>query len=284
VMHSFNAYVIYWLPTGYTYEPGGGTNAHFEALIQRYFRDVGASQFYALLTQYWDFESFAQHQATLGGVWADTTPYRHCDAALQHCVHAAATRADPLLGADIEHEVLHALQINASWQTSSTNEFFVFTGAGAEECSGASRTINCTFSPRTDSFCAYHSSFLSPAVNQDRLPLIYAYIPSAANDGGGCSLPSFFAGPNGNNIADATLNSVSHEQFESVTDPFVNTNGNLGWFDDRDSAGRIEGEIGDKCVRALGSIQADGRNITLNGHPYLLQKEWSNRAHGCAFA
>jgi hypothetical protein len=114
--------------------------------------------------------------------------------------------------------------------------------------------------------------------------VIYAYIPSAANDGGGCSLPSFFAGPNGDNIADATLNSVSHEQFESVADPFVNSNGSLGWFDDRDSAGRVEGEIGDKCVRALGSIQPDGRNITLNGHPYLLQKEWSNRAHGCAFA
>src|SRR5262249_52990646 len=56
VMHTSNAYLIFWLPKGYTYEPVGGSNAHFQALMQRYFRDIGGSSFYGLLTQYWDFE------------------------------------------------------------------------------------------------------------------------------------------------------------------------------------------------------------------------------------
>src|SRR5262249_17306183 len=81
VMHSYNAYLIFWLPRSYTYEPGGGSDTHFQALMQRYFRDIGGSSFYGMLTQYWDFEGQIQNQATLGGTWIDTTPYRHCDPA-----------------------------------------------------------------------------------------------------------------------------------------------------------------------------------------------------------
>jgi len=31
----------------------------------------------------------------------------------------------------------------------------------------------------------------------------------------------------------------------------------------------------------FGSIAEDGRNVTLNGHPYLVQEEWSDAANGC---
>src|SRR6185437_11577773 len=42
VMDSFSAYVIFWLPPTYSYEPYG-SSARFESLISRYFSDVGGS-------------------------------------------------------------------------------------------------------------------------------------------------------------------------------------------------------------------------------------------------
>lgn len=48
VMESFSAYVIFWLPPNYSYEPYG-SSARFESLISRYFSDVGGSTLYGLL-------------------------------------------------------------------------------------------------------------------------------------------------------------------------------------------------------------------------------------------
>ena len=42
--------------------------------------------------------------------------------------------------------------------------------------------------------------------------------------------------------------------------------------------------MGDKCVTDYGNILPDGSNVTLNGHPYILQAEWSDAAGSCAFA
>jgi hypothetical protein len=277
-MHSFNAYLIFWLPRGATFEPGG-SSATFEGLMQRYFRDIGGTPFYGLLAQYFDYQGSPQNSARLGGVWVDTTPYQHCGLNIEHCTPARATRADPLGDDDIQGEILRALRDNSGWQAGHTNEFFVFTAAGVEECqSGGNQADGCTFSDIQHSFCAYHSEFTAPAVTGDSTT-IYAYMPSAANANGRCSFPSDFTGPNHDNIADATLDSVSHEQFESVSDPDASS----GWFDDSSSLKR-EGEVGDKCVQSYGPLNASNGDIVLGGHSYFLQEEWSNLVNRCAFS
>ncbi|HET9110480.1 MAG TPA: hypothetical protein VFN78_06630, partial [Ktedonobacterales bacterium] len=69
--------------------------------------------------------------------------------------------------------------------------------------------------------------------------------------------------------------SLSHEQFETVTDPETR-----GWYDG-DASG---GEIGDKCETNFGSTRWDGSTVTLNhGHAYVLQEEYSNHMGGCAY-
>lgn len=82
--------------------------------------------------------------------------------------------------------------------------------------------------------------------------------------------------PNGDE-ADATINNLSHEHNEAITDPLQNA-----WFDP------IYFEVADKCVGyyqpILGITQyfAGLYNQVINGHFYLVQAEWSNAANGGA--
>ncbi len=158
----------------------------------------------------------------------------------------------PLLDSDIQNEVTHAQSING-WSSSADNIFFVFTERGQDLCFDSSHS-SCA----SNAFCAYHSSFGNGA--------IYAAMPYAAsfNCSTGGKLPN-------NDDADLTINVTSHEQMEAATDP----NPNSGW---ADSSGN---ENGDKCAWTFGSVNGDGSNVNFNGHPYLLQQEWSNAIDGC---
>lgn len=272
VMHATNAYLIFWLPPGSTFEPGG-SDERFEALLKRYIADVNGSGLSKLMTQYWDYQGASGGPVTLGGVWQDSSPYQHCGVGGTGCHAAQATTADPLTDDDIQAEILRATKANSSWKPSNSSLFFVFTGYGAEECQRDSSSW-CTFGDDHHSFCGYHSSF---DVVGYQTPAIYAYIPSVANGDGRCNLPTYVSGPNHDNIGDSTLDVVSHEQFEAETDPDTIS----GWFDDSSSLKR-EGEVGDKCESSFGGLGPDNGNVTLNGDRYLLQKEWSNAANGCS--
>lgn len=256
VMHSFTAYVIFWLPSGAALEPGGN-NSRFESLVERYFRDIGGTPFYNILTQYWDKDGPISGAATFGGSFVDTTPYPH-----------AGTQSDPLYDEDIQGTIHRDIQVNG-WSDDQTHEIFVFTGYGIEECQSADSGASCTYTGGGSGFCGYHS-----ALNNSIYVATYAYIADTA----GCTdLPSFgqYPSPNHDATADAVLSTVSHEQFEAVSDPI-----NGGWFD----SSPYTGEMGDKCDTDFGTIHPDGSNVTLHGHPYIVQAEWSNASGSCAFA
>ncbi len=282
VMHTFTAYLIFWLPKGYRFEPGaGGDDTRYQSLITQYFRDVGGTPYYGLLTQYFDFRGPVQNTVTPGGTYLDTTNgYQHCTPLGADCHPAAATQGDPLNDDDIAAEVARALKVNSTWQSGPDAEFFVYTGAGVEECAAAKLTADCTYKDQDHSFCAYHTAAASSPAS---VPTIYAFVPDPASHQNGCVLGS---SPNGDAIADAAIDFSAHEQFESVTDPVQLSDQTVAWFDDTQrTTGRNEGEIADKCVDDFGHLAADGGNITLaNGHRYLLQAMWSNRAGGCVFA
>jgi hypothetical protein len=77
--------------------------------------------------------------------------------------------------------------------------------------------------------------------------------------------------PYPNSVAvDVEISPVSHEMFESNTDPLINAWTGTGGNDD---------EIGDKCAYDYGFIAANGVNIVLNGFPVQIQREFSNNAN-----
>ena len=255
VMHTYSAYVIFWLPPGKHYEPQG-SDSRFERLVERYFQDIGGSDLYNVITQYWDEEHGPiQNSVTLVGTYTDTHPYPH-----------TGTESNPLTDQNIQDEIARVRQ-SQGWLASPTSAFFVVTGYGINECGSSD---SCTFSRNDQGFCAYHSS-----TGTQSSPMIYAYIPVVP----GCDyLPTYSShpSPNGDRLADAVLSSISHEQFESATDPRFD-----GWFTDRAN----DGEMADLCVDHFGVVHSDRSNVTLsNGHHYILQEEWSLADGTCVLA
>lgn len=256
VIHHLTAYLIFWLPKASTFEPNG-SSARFEGLMSQYFRDIGGTPFYNILSQYYDAQGGpVRNEVTLGGTYVDTQPYP-----------VAGTQADPLLDGDVVHEINRVLDAkHGQWKSDDEHMVYLFTGYNVQECSGVLSSDGCTFTRNAEAdFCAYHS-------NSFNTNLIYAYIP----DVNGClDLPAAQS-PNGDPVADAVISTVSHEQFEAVSNPTLG-----GWFD---GASR-EGEMGDKCVRIYGPLAPDNSNVTLNhGHHYIVQEEWSLRDQGCVLA
>ncbi len=257
VMHTFTAYLIFWLPKGYVLEPGV-SNSHYESVIAQYFRDVGDSRFYGLLSQYWDENGLIQNSVSLGGEYTDTRPYEHCATA---CRHSAASYGDPLLTTDIEAEITRVMQAK-NWTPDPNSEFFVFTGNGAQLC-GLNASSDCSFPIDNYEVCGAHDYYYST----NSAPVIYAQIAD--------SLTAYYCTQNiekgssppfGDWALDAEISTVAHEQFESATDPLINA-----W---QDSSGN---EIGDLCTTIYSLVPLS------HGHTYLIQAMWSDSAGACAF-
>ena len=255
VVHRLTAYLIFWVPSGYSLEPDGG-DSRFQQLMAQYMQDVGGTPFYNIVTQYFDdVGGPVRNIVTLGGSYVDTASYPR-----------AGTISDPLLDSDISTEIERVIsQKQGAWVSDADHVFFLFTGYNVQECSGSGANAGCTFSHNREAdFCAYHSYSASN--------LIYAYIPVIDS----ClNLPTAHS-PNNDPIADATISIVSHEQFEAVSDPSMD-----GWFDNT----TYEGEMADKCVSSFGSIRADGSNVTLaHDHRYIVQEEWSLHDQACVLS
>jgi hypothetical protein len=262
VIHKLTVYLIFWLPDGYTFEPNG-SSSRYQHLMEQYFQDVGGTPFYNILTQYYDTPGGpVRNTVTLGGSYVDSHPYPR-----------AGTISHPLLDIDIVHEINRVLNLKKSaWPMDDDHLVFLFTASGVQECAGASPNDGCTFTHNREAdFCAYHyTSFdvLDPTVSEFR----YAYIPDIES----CTYLPTAHSPNGDPTADAIISIVSHEQFEAVSDPDMQS-----WYDNS----TFEGEMADKCVTNFGPIRADGSNVTLaHDHRYIVQEEWSLHDQACVLS
>ncbi len=252
-MRTNTTYAIYWIPPGYS------VDASYESLVNRYLADVAAASgsltnVYSVATQYYDDTAAVHYQSTFGGAYVDTTPFpspNNC-----HDGFDAVCVTD----ADVQAEIQHVLTLTG-WHAGPNAMFFVLTPDGVGSCFDAAGT-QCT----TTVYCAYHSGFLD--LNGD--PVIYANEPYAA------SIPGCFDGTSPNaGDADATINTMSHEHSEAITDPWgdawLNANGD---------------EIGDICASEFGTPLGgtpgvDAYNQVINGHNYWLQEEYSNDGGSC---
>lgn len=245
IVQKSNTYAIFWEPSGHTTAQG------YKDLITRYFNDIGGTPFYNTLTQYYQTSptKFIQNKSTFKGSYVDTTTYPHTGSGI-----------DPLTDADIQAAVVRALGANG-WPTGLNNYYFVFTAPNIESCIDAS---DCTPGTSNPVYCAYHGNFKHAGKD-----VIYSNMPYGGSYGTDCS--GFALSPNANLDADIEISTLSHEHIEGVADPKVST-GPYAWYDAHGY------EMADKCGYVYGTIAGDGSNVSLHGHPYIIQLEWSNAA------
>lgn len=232
--------------------------AAYETGINTYFQDVAADSGttgndYGVDTQYYEgAKDYITYQETYGGSYVDTNAYpasATCPASgYINCLTESQLTTE--IGKDITAK---------GWTANGTTEFFILLPAGVNTCwDGSGNTC------ASNAFCAYHDYYGSGG--------IFAVEPfNAAFE---CFQPIGQGTPNGAGI-DETVNTISHEQNESITDPFLNA-----WLDQEG-----HDEIGDLCEwgfgSALGTVNGQPYNEVINGDQYSLQQEYSNADGGC---
>ncbi len=150
-----------------------------------------------------------------------------------------------------------------------TNIYHIFLPKGYDTCFDGTSICYSPDVPSTFFFCAYHGSVTFPdAVGHVILSVEpYQNVPGCRTSD---TLPPIGPQPPPNGqLQDSTDSVLSHEYFESITDPDPSS----GWTNPDPQYGF--GEIGDLCRFKPYVV------ISLNGHPYEIQREYSNAVHGC---
>jgi len=265
VMHTSTTYTIYWEPTTCGPAPCY-VDPGYNAGINTYFTDSALdsgtnTNVYSTLNQYYDVKhgsrTHVQYAQTFGGAYVDTTPFPS-----NGCTPVYGSSGICISDHQARNEV-KSVMTRMSWTGGKSHAFFLMIPKEVDTCYNAS---SCAFTQ----FCAYHSAFSLPSGT----PVIYANIPYAGTALNNCD--SGKIPPNEPDL-DATLNSASHEHREMTNDPLGNA-----WWDDRSG---YEGS--DQCAYrfgpdlGIGGPNSGSYNQVINGHQYLLQKEWSNKSVNC---
>jgi hypothetical protein len=249
VMHTNTAYAIYWIPAGYS------VSTNYVSLINGFFQNVAAdngktSNVYYSDTQYYDNTSGnILYNSTFGGFVIDTNPYP-----ANGCTDSYTSVC--LSDAQLQVEIQRVMQAQG-WTGGTSHLFFMFTPKNVGSCAGSS----CAFTQ----YCAYHSW-----IGSGSSVILYANQPYASFVAAACDSGQH---PNGDD-ADATINVVSHEHNEAITDQQGSA-----WYDRRGY------ENGDKCAwnfgTPLGGTNGSYYNQVINNAHYYLQQEWSNKSSKC---
>jgi hypothetical protein len=244
-------------------------DANYANLINRYFADVAHdsgmnTNVYSTDPQYTDGTGAAQYASTFGGsiVTRDPLPASSCN-------DTVPGLSDPVCldDAQLQAEIQTVLTANG-WHGSASTMFFLMTPNGFGSCSepgNANAPNQCS----TNAYCAYHSAF----TDAQGEPVIYANQPYDATITSGAGTCNSGESPNADD-ADSTINTISHEHNEAITDPFLNA-----WYTNAEQA-----EDGDLCAWQFGATSGTAPalyNQTINGDDYYLQQEYSNADTGC---
>ena len=250
VMLTNRTYNIYWQPTDWVHPFPVG----YRQKIDEYLADVAydsslRTNVYATDTQYYDTIGGTHniaYNSTYGGSVLDTSAYPPSG-----CTDTVAQTTICLTDAQLRTEIDSVVSAHG-WPRGLGAVYFLYTPLGVGSTYGTNHFAYVNY-------CAYHSSMSSGGIT------LYANMPFTK------SMPGCDAGeyPNGAATgADPTINTLSHEHNEAITDPAANA-----W---RDAMGY---ENGDKCAWSFGTLSgvAGSRyNQVVNGHHYLTQLEWNN--------
>jgi PKD domain len=295
VVGAHKAHLIFWeggpiakraFPTGYI------------PAVEQYFKDISSASgsntdVYAVAAQYGSGTVAGQYgvafQAPADVYIDEVNSLPTAGTGSGECRDSATVSEPCVTDSDLHKEIERArmakLLEGVTWEATQKDIYFIITPPHVGSCffgvgEGAGQANACAFEP--GGYCAYHSSFENGS--KEAVPPLYANIPDSGNVGGCDS----FEHPNNAEGVDATLDTISHEHNETVTDPLGN-----GWFD------VIGQEVGDKCLPPetfdiyggpFGGVPVEFDNtgkvlktgtlynqIVGSGH-YWLQREWSNAA------
>ncbi len=262
VLHANRTYLIFWSPSNHrklSFDPG------YMALMQRFLGDVArgsrsTASTYGITGQYRDSRGPAAYASTYGGHVLDTHP-----APASGCSEPPAPTGPGwpvcLTDSQLQHELSRVIAAH-HLPTQPDDIYFLVTPDGFGDCQAAGPS-DCALGGFDGGYCGYHSVAATG--------FLYAVIPYNAISG---HCRSSDPRPNGS-TADPALSTISHEQAETITDPYGNA-----WVDSDGS------EIADLCVNTYGPTLG-GRgsarwNEQIGGHHYWLQKLYSRLTGGCA--
>ena len=178
----------------------------------------------------------------------------------------------PLTDADIM-AVVHSVAVSLGGAAGYSNIYHVFLPPGQDECFVAmGGPCYSPDVPETFAFCGYHSSADFPDIGH----VLYTVEPY--QNVPGCSVRP--GTPNGQ-LIDSTNNTLSHEEFETITNP-----DGTAWFN-FSSIILASAEIGDECsffvfVPKTAEVFFDPSVSTIGTHRYAVQPEYANNEHACA--
>jgi hypothetical protein len=164
-----------------------------------------------------------------------------------------------------------ALAASASGGAGKGHMYHIFLPAGTDTCFAGDTICYSPDNLSTFGFCAYHGAVVSG------LGTTY-FTVEPYQDVAGCAVSTQDSTPPNGQLADSTDSVLSHEIFETLTDPDLGS----GWLA-LNSLNELGFEIGDECQgppdnasNALVPI------VKVHGNPYKVQLEYSNKYHACS--
>lgn len=250
VLHANRTHVIYWEPQGHS-SPAG-----YKEEVDGFLGNVASASgsranVYSIASQYTDADGNIAYRSAFAGSVTDTTafPASGCSSS-----GSAVCLTDEQVISELSR-VIAARDL----PTGPEDVYVVLTPPGVGGCMTSQPGSACT----DTAYCGYHSAY-SDGIRD----VLYANIVYGAING--CSSGQ---SPNGN-PADDTINLLSHEHHETITDPY-----GYAWYD------ASYQEDGDKCAfdfgTSLGNTSSGAYNQEIGSGKYYLQREWSNRTSAC---
>lgn len=203
-----------------------------------------------------------------------TDQYTGRTSAGRYSVGANASVNYPLYGNVLyEHElwaIVHSVARGKGFGSGIGHIYHIFLPKGMDTCLDEKLQCYAPDNPSAWVFCAYHDAIdFGPS---DIGVVFFTVEPFQAVDG--CAVANPYAN---SKLIDSTNSSLSHETFETITDPLPPT----GWINitTYPEAGN---EIADECQppqNSLGNFME--RIFPINGKRYQVQLEYSNTYHAC---